>query len=139
MNEDTPFPKRDAGEFQYDLSEKYSEFYDDILDFALGLTRSGDLHEGRKRLRYWSALALLRGVMSSPAAGVEMINNRIKKQPAWDDADNVVDTDANPIMDDDYDSAKDYAPTGIIIKQTGQTLRTKSSINLPISLVNFMA
>jgi superfamily II DNA or RNA helicase len=116
MNEDTPFPKRDAGEFQYDLSKKYSEFYDDILDFALGLTRSGDLHEGRKRLRYWSALALLRGVMSSPAAGVEMINNRIKKQGACDDADDFVDTDANPIMDDDYDSAKDYAPTGIINK-----------------------
>jgi superfamily II DNA or RNA helicase len=116
MNEDTPFPRRDAGEFQYDLSKKYSAFYDNILDFALGLTRGDDIHEGRKRLRYWSALALLRGVMSSPAAGVEMINNRIKRQPACDDADDVVDTDANPIMDDDYDSAKDYAPTGIINK-----------------------
>ncbi|MCK4469608.1 MAG: DEAD/DEAH box helicase, partial [Desulfobacterales bacterium] len=116
MNEDTPFPKRDAGEFQYDLSKKYSAFYDDILDFALGLTRSGDLHEGRKRIRYWSALALLRGVMSSPAAGVEMIKNRIKKQAASDDADDVVDTDANPIMDDDYDSARDYTPISIINK-----------------------
>lgn len=116
MNEETPFPRRDAGEFQYDLSKKYSEFYDDILNFALGLTRSGALHEGRRRLRYWSALALLRGVMSSPAAGVEMINNRIKKQGACDDADDVIETDENPIMDDDYDSAKDYAPTGIINK-----------------------
>jgi len=116
MNEDTPFPKRDAGEFQYDLSKKYSEFYDDILDFALGLTRSGDLHKGRKRIRYWSALALLRGVMSSPAAGVEMIKNRIKKQTASDEADDAVETDENPIMDDDYDSAKDYTPTGIINK-----------------------
>lgn len=130
MNEDTPFPKRDAGEFQYDLSKKYSEFYDDILDFALGLTRSGDLHEGRKRLRYWSALALLRGVMSSPAAGVEMINNRIKKQGACDDADDVVDTDANPIMDDDYDSAKDYAPTGIINKTDWTDTENKKLNNL---------
>ncbi len=120
MNEDTPFPKRDAGEFQYDLSKKYSEFYDDILDFALGLTRSGDLHEGRKRIRYWSALALLRGVMSSPAAGVEMIKNRIKnkvkKQTVSDETDDAVETDENPIIDDDYDSAKDYTPTGIINK-----------------------
>jgi len=120
MNENTPFPKRDAGEFQYDLSKKYSEFYDDILDFALGLTRSGDLHKGRKRIRYWSALALLRGVMSSPAAGVEMIKNRIKnrvkKQTASDETDDAVETDENPIMDDDYDSAKDYTPTGIINK-----------------------
>jgi SNF2 family DNA or RNA helicase len=120
MNEDTPFPKRDAGEFQYDLSKKYSEFYDDILDFALGLTRSGDLHEGRKRIRYWSALALLRGVMSSPAAGVEMIKNRIKnrvkKQTVSDETDDAVETDENPIMDDDYESAKDYTPTGILNK-----------------------
>ena len=120
MNEETPFPKRDAGEFQYDLSKKYSAFYDDILDFALGLTRSGDLHEGRKRIRYWSALALLRGVMSSPAAGVEMIKNRIinrvKKQAASEDADDVVETDENPIMDDDYDSARDYTPINIINK-----------------------
>jgi len=116
MNEDTPFPKRDAGEFQYDLSKKYSEFYDDILDFALGLTRSGDLHKGRKRIRYWSALALLRGVMSSPAAGAEMIKNRVKKQTVSDETDDAVETDENPIIDDDYDSAKDYTPTGIINK-----------------------
>jgi len=114
MNEDTPFPNRDAGEFQYDLSKKYSEFYDDILDFALGLTRSGDLHEGRKRLRYWTALALLRGVMSSPAAGVEMIKNRMKKDSVSLDDEDSVDTAENPVMDDDYDSAKDFTPTGII-------------------------
>ncbi|MBL7113791.1 MAG: DEAD/DEAH box helicase [Bacteroidales bacterium] len=116
MNEDTPFPKRDAGEFQYDLSKKYSDFYDDILDFALGLTRSGDLHKGRQRLRYWSALALLRGVMSSPAAGIDMIKNRIKKETASGDTDDDLEIESNPLMDDDYDSAKDYTPTGIINK-----------------------
>ncbi len=118
MNEDTPFPKRDAGEFQYDLSEPYAEFYDDILEFALGLTKTEDAHEGRRRLRYWSALALLRGVMSSPAAGLEMIENRIRKgrssepeEPEEDDP-----AESNPLMDDDFDSAKDFAPTGIINK-----------------------
>jgi len=116
MNEDTPFPKRDAGEFQYDLSNKYSTFYDDILDFALGLTKSSDLHEGRKRLRYWTALALLRGVMSSPAAGVEMIKNRIKKGAYESEPEEDLDTGANPVMDEDYDSAKDYTPTSIISK-----------------------
>jgi superfamily II DNA or RNA helicase len=116
MNEDTPFPKRDAGEFQYDLSNKYSAFYDDILDFALGLTKSIDLHEGRKRLRYWTALALLRGVMSSPAAGFEMIKNRMNKETFEIEPEEDLDTDANPIMDEDYDSAKDYTPTAIISK-----------------------
>ncbi|MFC1533651.1 helicase-related protein [Thermodesulfobacteriota bacterium] len=116
MNEETPFPNRDAGEFPYELSDKYSVFYDDILEFALGLTRTSDEHEGRKRFRYWSALALLRGVMSSPTAGVEMIRNRIKKSSDVEESEDTLDTDANPIMDDDYDSAKDYTPTGIISK-----------------------
>ncbi len=121
MNKDIPFPKREAGEFQYGLSTRYSAFYDDMLDFTLGLTRSGDLHQGRRRLRYWSALALLRGVMSSPAAGIDMLNNRIKKQTASDDTDDDLETQtnplmANPMMDGDYDSARDYTPTGIINK-----------------------
>jgi hypothetical protein len=116
MNEDTPFPKRDAGEFQYDLSKKYSAFYDDILDFALGLTRSTDLHEGRKRFRYWTALALLRGVMSSPAAGVEMIKNRIKKGGKDTDLEEDFESDENPVLDDDFDSARDFTPTSIISK-----------------------
>lgn len=119
MNEDTPFPKRDSGEFPYELSVKYARFYDDILDFALGLTRSDDTHKGRQRLRYWSALALLRGVMSSPAAGVEMINNRIHKTGPSDDSgemDIELSYESNPIMDDDFDTAKDFTPTGIISK-----------------------
>jgi superfamily II DNA or RNA helicase len=119
MNEDTPFPRRDSGEFPYELSQKYARFYDDILEFALGLTRSDDLHKGRQRLRYWSALALLRGVMSSPAAGVEMIKNRISKTALPDESEqmnNALNDESNPIMDDDFDTAKDFTPTGIIAK-----------------------
>jgi len=114
LNEETPFPKRDAGEFQYELSAEYAAFYDNILDFALGLTQKKDSHEGIKRLRYWSALALLRGVMSSPAAGLEMIQNRINNRSTSD-----IETDEpneNPIMDNDFDSARDYTPTAIISK-----------------------
>ena len=77
MNEETPFPKRDAGEFPYKLSTAYAIFYDEILNFARGLTENKDGHKGHQRLRYWTALALLRGVMSSPAAGVKMLRNRI--------------------------------------------------------------
>jgi superfamily II DNA or RNA helicase len=114
MNEDTPFPQRDAGEFQYDLSAGYAAFYDDILDFALGLTRSSDPHAGRKRLRYWTALALLRGVMSSPAAGIEMIRNRMQKGAGEVLPEEAAEADGNPVMDEDYDNARDYTPTAII-------------------------
>lgn len=112
MDEDTPFPKREAGEFQYDLSPEYDAFYGEMLDFALGLTKKEDGHAGVRRLRYWSALALLRGVMSSPAAGVEMLKNRMRKVP-----DEILEEEsegANPILDEDYSTAKDFTPTAIL-------------------------
>ena len=51
MNEDTPFPKRDAGEFPYSLSIPYAMFYDEILTFARGLTESKDGHKGHQHGR----------------------------------------------------------------------------------------
>ena len=117
MGEDTPFPKRDAGEFQYDLSHEYSEFYDNILEFALGLTKGADTHKVRKKFRYWTALALLRGVMSSPAAGLEMLTNRINKiESISKEMQESSDSDGNPIMDEDYGDERDHAPINVINK-----------------------
>ena len=116
MGEDTPFPKRDAGEFPYELSVPYFEFYGEMLKFALGLTRTDDSHEGRKRFRYWSALALLRGVMSSPAAGVEMIKNRMKDRNESEVEVLFDENETNPIMDDDFSLSRDYVPTEVINK-----------------------
>ncbi|MCP4689518.1 MAG: DEAD/DEAH box helicase, partial [Desulfobacterales bacterium] len=126
LDEDTPFPKREAGEYRYELSDDYAEFYNDLLEFALGLTRGGAPDQAGKRWRYWSALALLRGVMSSPAAGAEMIKNRIRKQTGPDlPGEEEPGADANPIMDDDYDAARDYTPTGVINKTDWTTSENK--------------
>jgi len=112
MNEDTPFPKREAGEFQYELSSKYSDFYEDILEFAFGLTKKKQGHAGMQRLRYWSALALLRGVMSSPAAGFEMLKNRMKKN--LPDQEGAEADENNPLLDEDFSSARDFTPSAIL-------------------------
>lgn len=75
LNETTPFPDRDSREIPYKVSETYNEFYKSILQFARGITL-----EGKKlrtsNMRYWAALSLLRGVMSSPATGLEMLQKR---------------------------------------------------------------
>ncbi len=75
LNEKTPFPKRDSKEIAYNLSDSYKQFYEDVLSFARGISRSTG-KENTSRIRYWAALALLRGVMSSPLAGLEMLQNR---------------------------------------------------------------
>ena len=127
MGEDTPFPKRDAGEYQYDLSAKYAAFYDRILEFALGLIKGTDQKTGKARYRYWSALALLRGVMSSPATGLEMINKKIsgKEEIIADDTNGLFEADTNPVMDEDYGTAKDFAPTAVFTKTEWSTGENK--------------
>lgn len=128
MNEDTPFPKRDAGEFQYDLSEAYGEFYQDILEFAFGLTRNKQGHAGVLRLRYWSALALLRGVMSSPAAGLEMLKNRLKKN--LPDQESAEPDESNPLLDEDFSSAKDFTPSAILERTNWTSTENKKLARL---------
>ncbi len=75
LKEDTPFPHRDSKEVPYKLSPEYAAFYQDILQFARGISKDGQ-HIRSEKIRYWAALALLRGVMSSPGAGSEMLLNR---------------------------------------------------------------
>jgi len=123
LGEDTPFPERDAGEFSYELSKEYSQLYEFVLEFAMRLTRSEETHAGRRKLRYWSALALLRGVMSSPAAGVEMLRKRVAR------IDEMLDEieEQNPVMDEDYGNEKDYSPTHVI-ERTEWTDRDKKEL-----------
>lgn len=134
MNEDTPFPKRDAGEFQYDLSRAYGDFYQDILEFAFGLTRKKQGHAGIQRLRYWSALALLRGVMSSPAAGLEMLKNRMKKN--MPDQAGAEPDESNPLMDEDFSSAKDFTPSAILERTEWTSTENKKLAQLSGQLTN---
>lgn len=77
LNQDTPFPDRETKEVGYSLSADYQDFYNAILDFAKGITQNSVNQKGRTH--YWAALALLRGVMSSPQAGLEMLKARREK------------------------------------------------------------
>ncbi len=113
LGEDTPFPKRDSGEIAYEVSLKYHAFYQDVVDFALGLTQKKEEHKGKMRMRYWSALALLRGIMSSPAAGVEMLKNRARNAG---EVSETIELETNPLIDEDFDTEKDYPSTNVIDK-----------------------
>jgi len=120
MDEDTPFPKREAIEWPYDLSGEYAAFFDDILDFARKLVVPDGASKRKKRVQYWTALALLRGVMSSPGAGVKMLNTRLDALGAADgDGEVVSSADAeadveNPVGDLDFGFEGDNAPTQVV-------------------------
>ena len=78
IGEETPFPKRDSGEISYDLSASYNVLFDSVLEFARRLVTGEATSDREQRVHYWTALGLLRGVMSSPAAGVEMLRKRLE-------------------------------------------------------------
>lgn len=92
LNQDTPFPDRETKEIGYKLNASYHNFYAEVLLFAQGLTKKGE--ETKKGFsHYWAALALLRGVMSSPKAGLEMLRARKEKQLDIDDT-----PESNPLF-----------------------------------------
>ncbi len=91
LNQNTPFPDRETKEVGYSLSANYQDFYNTILDFAKGITQNSENQKGRTH--YWAALALLRGVMSSPQAGLEMLKARREKH-----LDIEQDVDENPLF-----------------------------------------
>ncbi len=115
ITEDTPFPVRDAGEYEYALSKKYAALYDDALDFARDLAGAGKGSDGKRLYHYWSALALLRGIMSSPAAGAEMLSNRIARGL---EIDELLEDEDNPVIEQDYGFEGDHTHTDVVNKTT---------------------
>ena len=120
MGEDTPFPEREAFEWPYDLSPKYTRFFEEILEFARKLIAPQPGRDRQKRVQYWTALALLRGVMSSPAAGAEMLNTRLSNLGAVVRADGDAaatggdESADNPVGDTEFGFEGDYSPTQVI-------------------------
>ena len=79
----TPFPDRETREVTFLLADapEYRKLFTDLLAFVQELVRdpSGGMTSWKRRVRYWTALALLRCVMSSPAAARATLAARLKK------------------------------------------------------------
>jgi superfamily II DNA or RNA helicase len=76
LDEDTSFPKdRLTSEIPYTLSPEYRALFDKVLDYARETVRSGDGGVAR-RVNWWSALALLRALASSPRAAAQTLRTR---------------------------------------------------------------
>ncbi len=107
MDGDTPFPAREAAELNYDLSPAYAEFFAELYDFARKLI-TGVAEGQTRRVHYWTALGLLRGVMSSPAAGISMLRNRQSKLSDSEQA--LQNMPSNPLADPGDSSVDDAMP-----------------------------
>ncbi|MBI4334059.1 MAG: DEAD/DEAH box helicase [Chloroflexi bacterium] len=99
MGAETQFPERVPVEATFALSPEYEALFRDLYKFAGELVASAESSTGtRRRVRYWTALALLRCVMSSPAAAVAALQTRMDKV-------------SEDTVGDDYYSASILDPT----------------------------
>ncbi|HEV7217178.1 MAG TPA: helicase-related protein, partial [Chloroflexota bacterium] len=114
----TPFPTREASEQTYTLSPAYTSLYQDVLDYCRETVRDpAGLGRQQQRVRHWAAIAMLRCLLSSPAAAVAVLSGRAGRVPVDDPAtfESTEELDAvyRPQVLDPLDDerAGDYAPT----------------------------
>ncbi len=115
----TPFPSRDAREITYSLarSPEYRSLFEDIYAFARELVRDPVETTWRQRVRYWTALALLRCVMSSPAAAEATLRARVGRIAEREGRESAVDDRylANYVLDlGDNEAPQDFDPTPVL-------------------------
>ncbi|MCK4236111.1 MAG: ATP-dependent helicase, partial [Candidatus Krumholzibacteria bacterium] len=72
----TPFPEREIAEEHYTFTTPYRKFLDRVIDYCRERVLDSSIEDRRQRVRWWSALALLRALSSSPAAAAATLRNR---------------------------------------------------------------
>jgi len=108
LDEETNFPDRDFEELEYRLSSDYQALFTDLLHYAKEMIQGVT---GRQHIHYWTALGLLRGVISSPDAGVSMLRKRANKKE--DETSEIDDQTARFMVMDGDEQDEDIEPTAI--------------------------
>ena len=76
MDAETVFPEREEAEASYTLGNAYKKLFNTVLDYARERITDTSGSQHHQRVRWWSALALLRSLASSPAAAAATLRTR---------------------------------------------------------------
>ena len=108
----TEFPTRLEKEETYSLSDEYRVLFSSVLKFAQELVSDPAGNRVQQRVRWWSALALLRALASSPAAAAATLRNRAANLAAANDAeaDEVGRRSILDLDESDQEEAPDFTP-----------------------------
>ncbi|BCL79616.1 ATP-dependent helicase HepA [Ktedonobacteria bacterium brp13] len=113
LQTNTPFPKRKESEQSYTLTPEYRRLFEKVLNYAretISDPLEGNKH--RQRVRWWSALALLRSLASSPAAAAATLHNRAgaADTSSEDEADKVGRHTVMDLLDNESGEGVDIVP-----------------------------
>ena len=99
LDDQTPFPKREGDrEVTWSMSREYRALFDKVLDYARELVAKGNGKSQRARVNWWSALAALRSIGSSPAAAIATLRSRAP-QADVDTLEDVDEVGAKAVLD----------------------------------------
>ena len=117
LDEETKFPERNSVDKPFEIGKAYAEVFNDILSYAREIVAQNTGDGRKQRYNYWDALALLRGVMSSPAAGISMLVKKAQKKKITDEEDELTSSEAESesVMDNDF-STDDNLPLSVLAK-----------------------
>ncbi|MBK0371493.1 DEAD/DEAH box helicase [Streptomyces sp. RB110-1] len=117
------FPSsRDTAETAYTLHRDYKKLLDEVLSYARETVRAAD-GALQQRQRWWSTLALLRTLSSSPAAAVQSLNTRagVEEADTPAEADRTGERTVSDPADSETPESADAVPGTRLPKATGAT------------------
>lgn len=136
LDEETKFPDRNSIDKDYEIGKAYAEVFNDILAYAREIVTQNVNDNRKQRYNYWDALALLRGVMSSPAAGVSMLTKKAEKKNIQDEEDDLfiqtekeIAAESESVLDADF-STDDSLPLSVLGK--AELIRDSESRRLQV-------
>ncbi|MHB9130417.1 MAG: helicase-related protein [Armatimonadota bacterium] len=112
LDAETVFPERKEREVGYRLSPEYKQFFNKVLRYARESVRDESGGFFRQRVRWWSALALLRAIASSPAAASATLRSRAASAEAEteQEVDDIGRRTVLDLMDNESAEAVDLTP-----------------------------
>lgn len=115
IDADTPFPEREEGEDTYRLSPEYKKLFDRVLKYAretVSDVQDKSKNQFHLRVKWWSVLALLRSLASSPAAAAATLRNRAATAEAEtvQEADEIGKRTILDMMEDESAEGMDIVP-----------------------------
>jgi superfamily II DNA or RNA helicase len=127
VDTETPFPDRTEAERTYTLTPEYRRLLDRALDHARESVADPAGGAARRRVRWWSALALLRSLASSPAAAAATLRNRSRAADAEDveEADAIGRRTVLDQIDDEGAEGLDVAPGGDAEPEEDEAARSR--------------
>jgi superfamily II DNA or RNA helicase len=126
---ETKFPKdRKTLEDTYQLSAAYRALFEDVLAYAHGQVTDASGTKLQQRVRWWSALSLLRALASSPAAASATLATRAAASGAdtAERADRISAPSVFELADDETLDGEDAVPGALIGDDAAPTTREQA-------------